>query len=70
MTVVALGHLVSAAVTVAEALAAYEASLETWPKRYNSLLGAARAASRAASRMARQRGASRWYGTGSRTSRL
>lgn len=40
----ALGDLLLELDRHEEALAAYEASLETWPKRYNSLLGAARAA--------------------------
>jgi tetratricopeptide (TPR) repeat protein len=40
----ALGDLLSELGRPAEALAAYEASLATWPKRYNSLVGAARAA--------------------------
>lgn len=43
----ALGDLLSELDRPSEALAAYEASLETWPHRYRSLLGAARAASSA-----------------------
>jgi tetratricopeptide (TPR) repeat protein len=39
-----LGDLLLEADRPAEALAAYEQSLETWPRRYHSLLGAARAA--------------------------
>lgn len=41
----ALGDLLAELNRSADALAAYEASLATWPARYNSLLGAARAAS-------------------------
>jgi len=40
----ALGDLLVELEKPAEALAAYESSLELWPSRYNSLLGAARAA--------------------------
>ena len=40
----ALGDLLLELEKPAEALAAYAASLETWPGRYNTLLGAARAA--------------------------
>jgi tetratricopeptide (TPR) repeat protein len=40
----ALGDLLSELGQPAEALAAYEASLATWPKRYNSIVGAARTA--------------------------
>jgi len=40
----ALGDLLLELDRPAEALAAYESSLETWPGRYNTLLGAARAA--------------------------
>ena len=40
----ALGDLLLELDRRGEALAAYEASLQTWPGRYNSLLGAARAA--------------------------
>jgi len=40
----ALGDLLLELERPAEALAAYESSLETWPGRYNTLLGAARAA--------------------------
>lgn len=40
----ALGDLLRELGRPAEAVAAYRASLETWPKRFNTLLGAARAA--------------------------
>lgn len=40
----ALGDLLLALERPAKALAAYEASMEVWPGRYNTLLGAARAA--------------------------
>ena len=40
----ARGHLLMSLDRPAEALAAYETALETWPGRYHSLLGAARAA--------------------------
>lgn len=42
-----LGDLLAELDRPAEALEAYEASLAVWPKRYNSLLGAARAAAAA-----------------------
>lgn len=40
----ALGDLLRALGRPAEAVAAYRTSLDTWPKRFNTLLGAARAA--------------------------
>ena len=43
----ALGDLLTELDRPREALAAYESSLTFWPKRYHSLLGAARAAARA-----------------------
>jgi tetratricopeptide (TPR) repeat protein len=43
----ALGDLLTELKRPAEALAAYESSLEIWPKRYRSLLGAARGARQA-----------------------
>ncbi|MFW5947153.1 MAG: hypothetical protein ACOCUW_01565 [Gemmatimonadota bacterium] len=42
-----LGDLLLEAERPAEALAAYERTLDTWPRRYHSLLGAARAAEEA-----------------------
>lgn len=52
-----LGDLLLEVDRPAEALDAYEASLETWPRRYHSLLGAARAAERAG----RDEAAARYY---------
>jgi tetratricopeptide (TPR) repeat protein len=43
----AKGDLLAELDRPAEALAAYEAGLDVWPKRYHSLLGAARAAQEA-----------------------
>jgi tetratricopeptide (TPR) repeat protein len=43
-----LGDLLMEQKQTAEALAAYERAMELYPKRLNSLLGAARAAGRAA----------------------
>jgi tetratricopeptide (TPR) repeat protein len=50
----ALGDLLMAQQRPAEALEAYEQSLQIWPNRYNSLLGATRAA-RAAQDSQRER---------------